>query len=492
MLRRLIYLPAAVLLLLAASATALAAPPQPRIVHGTAAAQGEYPAQGFLLIEDDPTHNGYDAFCGGTLVGSRQFLTAGHCAANDLGLALPPSSFLVRLGNVDRTPPAPDNYSVVKNDLNAAFNSETLQNDTAMLTLNRPAPYEPMRVVDDNEDALWAPGTLARIIGWGTTCSDTCSDSRFLLKADVPIIPDDRCGADYPDPPDPTDFDPTTMVCAADAEGTPPSSSHDTCQGDSGGPLLVPDGGFFALAGTVSWGVGCADPADPGVYTRIGDQPLNGWVHSRTPEADFEFDHAPRSNEPVTLTSTSRHPEGPAYFTDFNWDFNDDGQFDDASGKSVVHTFTAAGEQVVGLQASKPGGDTASVYFSFAVGEGPTPAPPPPAVAASAPAATPPVSLATILVSSKPKVSRGRFHIRVNFARTAPPGIAVIEVFRGGHKIGSGRTRVRRGGSKQVTIKLNKTGKRLLRQSKSKRLKVRLRVRVGRRVLRTKTLTLRR
>ena len=131
-----------------------------------------------------------------------------------------------------------------------------------MLTLNRVANYEPMRVVGDNEDALWAPGTLARIIGWGELCSPIeLQPSDLLQKADVPIIPDSRCDADYPTAPD--DFDPTVMVCAADPEGTPPRSSHDTCQGDSGGPLLVPDGGFFALAGITSWGIGCARSVEP-------------------------------------------------------------------------------------------------------------------------------------------------------------------------------------------------------------------------------------
>ena len=59
--------------------------------------------------------------------------------------------------------------SVTANDVNDDYNSATFQNDSAMLTLDRVANYEPMRVVGDSEDALWAPGTLARIIGWGTT-----------------------------------------------------------------------------------------------------------------------------------------------------------------------------------------------------------------------------------------------------------------------------------------------------------------------------------
>ncbi len=497
--RSLLCLPAAIMLTFFVSSSALAAAPEPRIVNGTEAAQGEYPAQGFLLIEDDPVHTGYDAFCGGTLVGSRQFLTAAHCATKNLGggssIPLSASSFLIRLGSIDSTPPEPDEYSVVANNVNNAFNSETYQNDSAMLTLNRPAPYATMRVVGENETALWAPGTLARIIGWGTVSSGGGSPDN-LLKADVPIIADSRCDSSYPG-----GFDASVMVCAADALGTPPSGSHDTCQGDSGGPLLVPDGGFFALAGITSWGEGCANPAKPGVYSRIGDQPLNGWVHSRTPEADFDFDHAPRANESVTLTSTSRHPEGAGYYTTFKWDFDNDGIFETSStpSKSVPHVFPAPGEQVVGLEASKPGGDKASIYYAFDVGEDPNappPTPPPAAVVSTTPppAVTAPAArLATILAAKRPKVSKkGRFKIRVNFASTAPRGLAVVEVFRGRRKLGTAKGFVRPGGSRQMTVKLTKAGRKLLKRSSTKRLKVRVRIRVGKQILRSKTLTIRR
>jgi hypothetical protein len=43
-----------------------------------------------------------------------------------------------------------------------------------------------------------------------------------------------------------------------------------------------------------------------------------------------------------------------------------------------------------------------------------------------------------------------------------------------------------------VTVKLSKAGRKLLRQSKSKRLKVTVRVRVKRHVLQTRKLTIRR
>ena len=381
--RRLLFLASLLCLALPASASAAlverAAPPAkpvPRIINGTAAEQGEYPAQGRLLFDFDPGPGQSLASCGGTLVGSRQFLTAAHCAVDSTDTPLPPGNFNVFLGEVDRDLHGDANrHFVASNEVNPAYDADTHQNDVAMLTLSEPVDFEPARVVEPGDEDLWAPGTIARIIGWGRTIAgDPNSGSRFLLEANVPIVTDATCldpGA-YGD-----DFDPETMLCAGDPVGS--ATPHDTCQGDSGGPLYVPDFGsttadpIFATAGVVSWGIGCADPQFPGVYTRIGEGPLNTWTLGNTPHARFTLDHEAVAGEPVTLISTSTHPEGPSGFTEFNWDIDGDAQFDDAEGESVESIFPP-GERLVGIEASKPGGDRASFYGVFDVA-----APPPPA-----------------------------------------------------------------------------------------------------------------
>jgi secreted trypsin-like serine protease len=444
---------------------------QPRIIGGHPASAGQYPAQGALLLDGDFT-------CGGTLVSNRYFLTAAHCVSTMAGAPIARTRFSVELGNGGTLG---HGQVVPFSDLdrNAAYDPDSFDNDSALFTLSDPAPasLDPMRIVDIDESSLWSSIQLATLIGWGQTDpSDGNSTSNVLLEATAPIRTDAACTAAYG-----TDFHPATMRCAG-------NGSTDTCFGDSGGPMMVSDGGVPVLAGLTSWGEGCGDVRYPGVYTRLGAPGLNQWVRDRVPMARAKVSNA--SPEPGQAVSFTGSTSGPADFTDLAWDFDSDGVID-AHGASPSHVYPTAGTYVARLEATGNGSDTALAKVQLNVGF----PPPPPVVVTPAPVVTAPRPSgpqARVLASGQPLVRHGRFHIRVNFTEDAPRGTAIIEVFRGKKKIATARTTVRRNGSKRVTVKLSKAGRKLLRRSKSKRLKVSVRVRVKRHVLQTRKLTIRR
>jgi hypothetical protein len=466
---------------------ALAAPAQarqsPRIINGEPASPGEYPSQGFLEFDvPGPPPVGGTFICGGSLVSNRFFVTAAHCATpGGSDTPLDPSAFRVYLGKTDRAQfnDTTDRYLVTRNQVNDTYDPNGPANDVAVLTLDRPAPasLEPLRLIEENETPLWAAGRVATVIGWGVT--ELGGTSQTLLEADVGMVSDAFCASRWG-----VSFDAESMVCAG-------GGATDTCGGDSGGPLLVSDGGFLVLAGLTSWGADpCGEQGTPGVYTRLGVPSLNQFVRSLVPSVSLKAStRGPETGQEVSFSATASRPADVPAFTDLAWDFGDGSPVQ--HGAAVSHHYTAPGAYTARVTATSSGPDTATSKVRINVSTPPPPAPPvvaPPVVTKP----TPTGPAARISASGRPKVRGGRFRIRISFAATAPRGTAVITVLRGSRKVGSARTRVVPGRSKRVTVKLNKTGKRLLRRAKSKRLKVRVRVKVGSRTLRTSTITIRR
>jgi secreted trypsin-like serine protease len=100
------------------------------IYNGSLASAGEYPAQGGLAIDTDVTTPGYESACGGTLVGTRQFLTAAKCvtSGDTAATAIPGARLIVVLGDLTpATAPDQDAYAVVANDVNAGLEPPRLQ-----------------------------------------------------------------------------------------------------------------------------------------------------------------------------------------------------------------------------------------------------------------------------------------------------------------------------------------------------------------------------
>ncbi|MFE1885554.1 S1 family peptidase [Streptomyces diastatochromogenes] len=232
---------AAAVTALLASPTANAAP-QP-IVGGTTTTTTAYP---FMMQITDASGS---QFCGGTLVAAKKVVTAAHCMVGESTSSVRVVGGRTYLNGTNGTV-----SRVSKIWINPDYTDATNGDDVAVLTLSTSMPYTPASYVSSSQTGVYAAGTTARILGWGTT-SENGSSSNQLRTATVPIVADSSCKSSYG-----SDFVQTDMVCAGYTSG-----GVDTCQGDSGGPLLI--GGV--LAGITSWGEGCAEAGYPGVYTRL-------------------------------------------------------------------------------------------------------------------------------------------------------------------------------------------------------------------------------
>ena len=104
--------------------------------------------------------------------------------------------------------------------------------------------------IDDLNKRCW-------ITGWGHL-SSLGSSPNTLMQASVPLVSKQRCENPYLGEID------DSMLCAGLDEG-----GIDTCQGDSGGPLVCEFNGTWYLEGVTSWGYGCAEPGNYGVYAKV-------------------------------------------------------------------------------------------------------------------------------------------------------------------------------------------------------------------------------
>ena len=251
----------------ALAAGVLCLPAPALAIVGGGPATRAYPAMAALS-------DGEDFLCGASLVAPSWVLTAAHCVADGDRANLRLALGTARLSERSRAE-QPAIAEVVVHERYGTPSSSS--NDVALLRLASPSARTPIRIPAPAERAVWGPGRQATIIGWGsTTFGDLGATSPDQLhEAQVPMVSDSACRLSYGLT---LGFDAATMVCAGELLG-----ARDTCSGDSGGPLMVPDAtGTQVLAGVVSFGLGCGYPTQYGVYARVGDTALYGWITART------------------------------------------------------------------------------------------------------------------------------------------------------------------------------------------------------------------
>lgn len=248
---------------LATSQVGAASAHSPAIIGGGPADPGEYPWQVALL----QANTGQWWGCGGSLISPSWVATAAHCVFNGASVA-PPSLLHVAVGRYDLTTNEGQRIPVAEVHVHPNYNPTTSDSDIALLRLRYPATLtttvQTIAPTTAADAALLVPDVEATVTGWGTRTEGDLDFPGVLYEVNVPIVAQEACASAYAaQGASITD----NMLCAG-----VPAGGKDACQGDSGGPLIVPDGtGGFKLAGIVSWGIGCARPGLPGVYTRVAN-----------------------------------------------------------------------------------------------------------------------------------------------------------------------------------------------------------------------------
>ncbi|XP_006031388.1 anionic trypsin-like [Alligator sinensis] len=191
-------------------------------------------------------NSGYH-FCGGSLISDLWVVSAAHCYK---------SRMEIRLGefNIEKLEGTEEFIGVEKAIRHPKYNSWLLDNDIMLIKLKTPAKLSQSVNTIPLPTACVAAGTECLISGWGNTLSDGYNLPELLQCLNAPVLTHAECEASYPG--DITE----NMICVGFLEG-----GKDSCQGDSGGPVVCNG----ELQGVVSWGIGCALPGYPGVYTKV-------------------------------------------------------------------------------------------------------------------------------------------------------------------------------------------------------------------------------
>ncbi len=236
-----------------------------KIVGGKEATPGAWPGTVALY--------GYGMqICGGALIASDWVLTAAHCVE--------PSSPTGRIDKVvidrhDLTTTVGESIAVKRAFRHARYNSSRMDNDLALLQLVSKSTGPTAKIIGSAQIEQVADGKDVTVVGWGNT-SESGRPSNVLREVTVPIISTAECQA-FPQ----YDIVGQNQLCAG-----LPTGGKDSCQGDSGGPVYFKIGNDAYHVGLTSWGIGCARPNAPGVYTRTSR--YLGWIWEKTEGAAGE------------------------------------------------------------------------------------------------------------------------------------------------------------------------------------------------------------
>ncbi|XP_031144573.2 transmembrane protease serine 9 [Sander lucioperca] len=206
---------------------------------------GGYECTPYSQAHQVSLNSGYH-FCGGSLVNKNWVVSAAHCYKSRVEVRMGEHNIKVTEGNEQFI----SSSRVIRHP---KYNSYNIDNDIMLIKLSKPATINQYVKPVALPTSCAPAGTMCKVSGWGNTMSST-ADGNKLQCLDIPILSKRDCDNSYPG------MITESMFCAGYLEG-----GKDSCQGDSGGPVVCNG----ELQGVVSWGYGCAQKNNPGVYAKV-------------------------------------------------------------------------------------------------------------------------------------------------------------------------------------------------------------------------------
>ncbi|HAY08131.1 MAG TPA: trypsin-like serine protease [Hyphomonas sp.] len=314
-----------------------------KIVGGHDAKADDWPGIASLQIEylaGDTSH-----FCGGTMITPDWMLTAAHCVETasqkqghwvyhkkEGGALVPKGRRIIAVAGksrLDDVSPA-DQMTISDIQIHPDYQpgASALGNDIALVRLATPYRGSVARLsLIPETDAFTDLGEVAEVAGYGLLDEDpkrfrfgygripggtsisapslTLQDTALATVSTADCV--SRLRAAIAREPAHHRF--AYAVTAAQVCAGQPSGGADSCQGDSGGPLVkLNRNGCPYQIGIVSWGIGCARPDTPGVYTRVSA--YRAWIESVTgPLADEPADLLPSTQSGVVALFSALRSE---------------------------------------------------------------------------------------------------------------------------------------------------------------------------------------
>jgi secreted trypsin-like serine protease len=274
-----------------------------KITGGSDADISEFPWQVYLEAGDYT--------CGGSIIAENWIITAAHCTKNDNNATIPASNMDVIVGaNNPLNNIQGKRYYVSQVIVHEGYDSNTLNNDIALLKLTEPINYSnatPIKLISsvDVKTGATDPGVMSWVTGYGITRVSPPTYPSTLQMVRLPIISNAQASVVWKSIP-------ATDLMAGYLNG-----NKDACSGDSGGPLVVPVSGGNKLAGLVSWGSSNCNTY--GAYTRLSL--FESWITAKT-GIEITFNAPVPEGDSIICTGTASgeyHVSPVTRATSYKW-----------------------------------------------------------------------------------------------------------------------------------------------------------------------------